>query len=68
MSETMAKLRHELKALKEDAATFCALRAMFASRLGGRPTQFPGVVAAVQQGEVRLKAGGWPALEMGNGW
>ncbi|XP_066470911.1 protein bicaudal D homolog 2-like [Tiliqua scincoides] len=32
VSETMAKLRHELKALKEDAATFCALRAMFASR------------------------------------
>ncbi|KAH0628818.1 hypothetical protein JD844_010381 [Phrynosoma platyrhinos] len=32
VSETMAKLRHELKALKEDAATFCSLRAMFASR------------------------------------
>ncbi|XP_077185827.1 protein bicaudal D homolog 2-like [Paroedura picta] len=31
-SEMMAKLRHELKALKEDAATFCSLRAMFASR------------------------------------
>ncbi|XP_060619196.2 protein bicaudal D homolog 2-like [Anolis sagrei] len=32
VSETMVKLRHELKALKEDAATFCSLRAMFASR------------------------------------
>ncbi|KAM6473858.1 protein bicaudal D homolog 2-like isoform 1-T4 [Liasis olivaceus] len=32
VSETMSKLRHELKALKEDAATFCSLRAMFASR------------------------------------
>lgn len=33
VSETMIKLRHELKALKEDAATFSSLRAMFASRL-----------------------------------
>nr|XP_003216923.2 PREDICTED: protein bicaudal D homolog 2 [Anolis carolinensis] len=32
VSETMVKLRHELRALKEDAATFCSLRAMFASR------------------------------------
>ncbi|XP_044299624.1 protein bicaudal D homolog 2-like isoform X1 [Varanus komodoensis] len=32
VSETMARLRNELKALKEDAATFCSLRAMFASR------------------------------------
>ncbi|XP_070794271.1 protein bicaudal D homolog 2-like [Pituophis catenifer annectens] len=32
VSETMIKLRHELKALKEDAATFSSLRAMFASR------------------------------------
>eukprot|EP00058_Branchiostoma_floridae_P016686 XP_002602174.1 hypothetical protein BRAFLDRAFT_76861 [Branchiostoma floridae] len=30
--ETMMKLRQELKALKEDAATFSSLRAMFASR------------------------------------
>lgn len=33
VSETMIKLRHELKVLKEDAATFSSLRAMFASRL-----------------------------------
>ncbi|XP_067399281.1 protein bicaudal D homolog 2-like isoform X2 [Emydura macquarii macquarii] len=32
VSGTMLKLRHELKALKEDAATFSSLRAMFASR------------------------------------
>ncbi|XP_066566007.1 protein bicaudal D homolog 2 isoform X2 [Amia ocellicauda] len=32
VSETMVKLRNELKALKEDAATFSSLRAMFASR------------------------------------
>lgn len=30
--ETMMKLRNELKALKEDAATFSSLRAMFATR------------------------------------
>nr|XP_033778180.1 protein bicaudal D homolog 2-like isoform X2 [Geotrypetes seraphini]XP_033778189.1 protein bicaudal D homolog 2-like isoform X2 [Geotrypetes seraphini] len=32
VSETMVKLRHELKALKEDAATFSSLRSVFASR------------------------------------
>lgn len=32
VTETMMKLRNELKALKEDAATFASLRAMFASR------------------------------------
>lgn len=32
VSETMQKLRHELKSLKEDAATFASLRAMFAAR------------------------------------
>lgn len=32
VTETMAKLRHELKALKEDAATFASLRSMFAAR------------------------------------
>ncbi|XP_069501529.1 protein bicaudal D homolog 2-like [Ambystoma mexicanum] len=32
ISETMLKLRHELKALKEDAATFSSLRSVFASR------------------------------------
>uniref|UniRef100_A0A8C9T5Z3 Zgc:162200 n=1 Tax=Scleropages formosus TaxID=113540 RepID=A0A8C9T5Z3_SCLFO len=32
VSETMVKLRNELKALKEDAATFSSLRVLFASR------------------------------------
>lgn len=33
VTETMKKLRNELKDLKEDAATFSSLRAMFATRL-----------------------------------
>lgn len=37
VTETMMKLRNELKALKEDAATFSSLRAMFATRYGGPP-------------------------------
>lgn len=32
VTDTMMKLRNELKALKEDAATFSSLRVMFASR------------------------------------
>ncbi len=32
VSETLNRLRHELKALKEDAATFACLRAMFSAR------------------------------------
>ncbi|KAM9467910.1 protein bicaudal D homolog 1 isoform 2-T2 [Clarias gariepinus] len=32
VTETMMKLRNELKALREDAATFSSLRAMFATR------------------------------------
>ncbi|XP_034997127.2 protein bicaudal D homolog 2 isoform X1 [Zootoca vivipara] len=59
VSETMAKLRHELKALKEDAATFCSLRAMFASRLGTGASQ--GVVSIVEKGQ-RLKWG-WAGIE-----
>ena len=34
VKETMTKLRNELKTLKEDAATFSSLRAMFATRYG----------------------------------
>ncbi|XP_057204150.1 protein bicaudal D homolog 1 isoform X2 [Triplophysa rosa] len=37
--ETMMKLRNELKALKEDAATFSSLRAMFATRCDEYVTQ-----------------------------
>ena len=32
VTETMMKLRNGLKALKEDAATFSSLRAMFVTR------------------------------------
>ncbi|XP_037628821.1 protein bicaudal D homolog 2 isoform X1 [Sebastes umbrosus] len=39
VSETMTKLRNELKALKEDAATFSSLRVMFASRCDQYVTQ-----------------------------
>ncbi|XP_061640673.1 protein bicaudal D homolog 2 isoform X1 [Phyllopteryx taeniolatus] len=39
VTETMMKLRNELKVLKEDAATFSSLRAMFASRCDEYVTQ-----------------------------
>uniref|UniRef100_A0A3Q1JS55 Bicaudal D homolog 1a n=1 Tax=Anabas testudineus TaxID=64144 RepID=A0A3Q1JS55_ANATE len=39
VTDTMMKLRNELKALKEDAATFSSLRAMFATRCDEYLTQ-----------------------------
>ncbi|KAM8866867.1 protein bicaudal D homolog 2-like [Synchiropus picturatus] len=39
VTETMMKLRNELKGLKEDAATFSSLRAMFATRCDEYVTQ-----------------------------
>ncbi|KAM9481011.1 protein bicaudal D homolog 1 isoform 2-T2 [Clarias gariepinus] len=39
VTETMMKLRNELKALREDAATFSSLRAMFATRCDEYVTQ-----------------------------
>ncbi|QQP56653.1 Uncharacterized protein FKW44_001392 [Caligus rogercresseyi] len=39
VSETMMKLRNELRLLKEDAATFSSLRAMFAARCEEYSTQ-----------------------------
>ncbi|ELR51987.1 Protein bicaudal D-like protein 2 [Bos mutus] len=39
VTETMMKLRNELKTLKEDAATFSSLRAMFATRCDEYITQ-----------------------------
>ncbi|XP_072538305.1 protein bicaudal D homolog 2 isoform X3 [Salminus brasiliensis] len=39
VTETMKKLRNELKALNEDAATFSSLRAMFATRCDEYVTQ-----------------------------
>ena len=39
VTETMVKLRNELRLLKEDAATFSSLRAMFAARCEEYSTQ-----------------------------
>ena len=39
IAETMMKLRNEMKALKEDAATFASLRAMYAKRCDEYVTQ-----------------------------
>ena len=39
VTDTMARLRNELKVLKEDAATFASLRAMFAQRCDEYVTQ-----------------------------
>merc|ERR1712095_152278 len=39
VSETMMTLRNELRTLKEDAATFSSLRAMFAARCEEYATQ-----------------------------
>ncbi|XP_077449890.1 protein bicaudal D homolog 1-like isoform X2 [Stigmatopora argus] len=39
VTDTMTKLRNELKALKEDAATFSSVRAMFATRCDEYVTQ-----------------------------
>ena len=39
VTETMARLRYELKALKEDAVTFASLRAVFAERCDEYATQ-----------------------------
>lgn len=39
VSHTMMKLRNELRLLKEDAATFSSLRAMFAARCEEYATQ-----------------------------
>ncbi|KAM8910188.1 protein bicaudal D homolog 1-like isoform 2-T3 [Spinachia spinachia] len=39
VTDTMTKLRNELKALKEDAATFSSMRAMFATRCDEYVTQ-----------------------------
>uniref|UniRef100_A0A1A8G7S7 Bicaudal D homolog 1 n=1 Tax=Nothobranchius korthausae TaxID=1143690 RepID=A0A1A8G7S7_9TELE len=39
VTDTMTKLRNELKALKEDAATFSSLRALFATRCDEYVTQ-----------------------------
>lgn len=55
VTETMMKLRNELKALKEDAATFASLRAMFAQRCDEYVTQLDELQRQVQSAEEEKK-------------
>ena len=48
VSETMLKLRNELRLLKEDAATFSSLRAMFAARCEEYSTQVDELQVRIQ--------------------
>ncbi|KAI1302136.1 Protein bicaudal D [Halotydeus destructor] len=52
VTETMTKLRNELKALKEDAATFASLRSMFAARCEEYSTQIDELQRQLQASEV----------------
>ncbi len=55
VTETMTKLRNELKSLKEDAATFASLRAMFAARCDEYVTQIDVLQRQVHAGEEEKK-------------
>ncbi|XP_077987178.1 protein bicaudal D homolog 1-like isoform X2 [Glandiceps talaboti] len=55
VAETMMKLRNELKALKEDAATFASLRAMFAARCDDYVTQLDEMQRKVSAAEEERK-------------
>lgn len=55
VSETMLKLRNELRRLKEDAATFSSLRAMFAARCEEYSTQVDELQRQVQSAEDEKK-------------
>ncbi len=55
VSETMMTLRNELRILKEDAATFSSLRAMFASRCEEYSTQVEELNRQVQQADEERK-------------
>lgn len=55
VTETMARLRNELKALKEDAATFASLRAMFAQRCDEYVTQLDEVQRQMAAAEEEKK-------------
>jgi hypothetical protein len=55
VTETMSKLRNELKSLKEDAATFASLRAMFAARCDEYVTQLDELQRQVHAGEEEKK-------------
>ncbi|XP_074134434.1 protein bicaudal D homolog 2-like isoform X2 [Sminthopsis crassicaudata] len=59
VAETMNKLRHELKVLKEDTATFSSLRAVFASRCDEYILQLSEIqqqLAAVEDEKKTLKS------------
>ncbi|CAF1621389.1 unnamed protein product [Adineta ricciae] len=55
VTETMLKLRNELKSLKEDAATFASLRAMFAARCDEYVTQIDELQRQVHAAEEEKK-------------
>ncbi|XP_033647374.1 protein bicaudal D homolog 2-like isoform X3 [Asterias rubens] len=55
IAETMIKLRNELKALKEDAAMFASLRAMFATRCDEYVTQLDEMQRQVSSAEEEKK-------------
>ncbi|KAJ2948604.1 hypothetical protein O0L34_g7859 [Tuta absoluta] len=55
VTETMLKLRNELRLLKEDAATFSSLRAMFAARCEEYVTQVDELTAALAGAEEEKK-------------
>lgn len=55
VTETMTKLRNELKALKEDAATFASLRSMFAARCEEYVTQIDELQRQLQASEDEKK-------------
>ena len=55
VSETMLKLRNELRLLKEDAATFSSLRAMFAARCEEYSTQVDELQVSATSNTAELK-------------
>ncbi|OWR42315.1 bicaudal D [Danaus plexippus plexippus] len=55
VTETMLKLRNELRLLKEDAATFSSLRAMFAARCEEYVTQVDELTQALAGAEDEKK-------------
>ena len=55
VSETMLKLRNELRLLKEDAATFSSLRAMFAARCEEYSTQVDELQVSASTNTAELK-------------
>ncbi len=68
VTEAMMKLRNELKALKEDAATFSSLRVMFASRYDGITRASNALCSqamGVSQVIVRTAHNSFPVIDVG---